>query len=96
MIEQTDIYRHAPHVAARNIAGEVILVPTGKTVGSLESIYTLNETAARAWDLMDGQRSLAEIKTVIQQEYTVEDERAGQDLDRLVSQLLQIQAILKV
>ena len=39
-----------PNIVSRKIAGEVILVPIRKNVGDLESIYTLNEVAARIWE----------------------------------------------
>ena len=50
------VFCHDPNIVDRNIAGEVILVPIRNNVGDLESIYTLNETAARIWELLDGVR----------------------------------------
>ncbi len=49
------IYMHDPSIVSRSIAGEVILVPIKKNVGDLESIYTLNDTGARIWELIDSQ-----------------------------------------
>ena len=55
-------YRKDESVVSRKIADEVILVPIRKNVGDLESIYTLDEVGARIWELIDGIRSLADIK----------------------------------
>ena len=55
----TDTYQQDPSIVSREIAGEVILVPIRNNVGDLESIYTLNETAARIWALLDGDHTLA-------------------------------------
>jgi hypothetical protein len=61
MQRSNTIYKHDPNIVARMIGGEMILVPIRKNVGDMENIYTLNETAARIWELVDGQHSLEEI-----------------------------------
>lgn len=53
----------------------------------MAAIYVLNETGARIWDLVDGQRSLAEIRDHLVQEYDVEPDVAGADLEEMVGQL---------
>jgi len=89
-------YQKDPSIVAREIAGEMILVPIRQNVGDLESIYTLNETAARMWELLDGQRSLREIHGVIVDEFDVEAEEAQQDLLGFVAQLETIGAVKRV
>jgi hypothetical protein len=86
-------YRKDPSIVSRQIAGETILVPIRRNVGDLESIYTLNETAALAWSLFDDQHSLAQICKQIVEEYEVSPEQAQADLLELVTQLSHIQAI---
>lgn len=80
-------YAHAPDVIDREIAGEVILVPIRDNVGDLEHIYTLNETAAWIWALLDGTRTLADVRQAMVAEFEVEDEQAGTDLLALVEEL---------
>jgi hypothetical protein len=41
----------------------------------MASIYVLNETGARVWELVDVRRSLADITDILRQEYDVEAER---------------------
>ncbi len=89
-------YQKDPSIVSREIAGEVILVPIRRHVADLESIYTLNETAATAWGLLDGQHTLGEICDRIVEEYDVEREEARQDLFDLVTQLLEVNAIVKI
>jgi len=48
------IYQKATNMVSHKIADEFILVPIRQNVGDLESIYTLNETAARIWELSVG------------------------------------------
>ena len=47
-------YAKDPNMVFRDIEGEMILVPIRRRTADLESIYTLNETGARIWELLDG------------------------------------------
>lgn len=88
-----DIYHQDPSIVSREVAGEVILVPIRDNVGDLESIYTLNETAARIWALLDGERTLADVRDAIVAEFEVEPAEAEADLLELVEHLEAIEAI---
>jgi hypothetical protein len=88
-----DRYGHDPNIVDREIAGEVILVPIRDNVGDLESIYTLNETAARIWALLDGERTLAEVRDAIVAEFEVDPVDAEADLLELVGQLAAADAV---
>jgi hypothetical protein len=83
------IYQHDPNIVARLIAGEMILVPIRKNVGDMEDIYTLNETGARIWELIDGHRSIAEICQHMVREYGIDPLLAEQDLIELIDNLLE-------
>ena len=89
-------YQKSDDIVSRDIAGETILVPIRNNVGDLESIYTLNETAARVWSLLDGQRTVREIRDAIVAEYEVEQEEAEQDVLELLAQLESFRGITKV
>ena len=88
-------YTHDPNIVDRNIAGEVILVPIRNNVGDLESIYTLNETAARIWELLDGVRTLGEVRDAMVAEYEVGAGEAEADLLEVVGQLVEAEAIVE-
>ena len=89
-------YQKDASMVSREIAGEVILVPIRSHVDNLESIYTLNETAATAWALLDGRNTLGEVRDQIVAEFDVGEEEACQDLFELVIHLLEAEAIVKV
>ena len=95
MISLDQIYEKDPSMVSREIAGEAILVPIRQNVGDLESIYTLNETAARAWELIDGQKTLSDIRDVIVEEFEVDKRQAQEDLIELMSDLVSISAVEK-
>ncbi|MFQ5341630.1 MAG: PqqD family protein [Anaerolineae bacterium] len=81
-------------MVSRKIAGEFILVPIRNDVGDLESIYMLNETGARIWELIDGRRTVAEIRDIITQEYAVPHDRVETELTTFLEQLHQIGGIV--
>ena len=89
------IYCKDPDIVARQIAGEMILVPIRKNVGDLESIYLLNETALFAWQLLDGKNTLTEIRGRLVQEFDVDAFQAGQDLLELIADLQRVRAVVK-
>ena len=93
MISLDQVYKKDPSMVSREITGEAILVPIRQNVGDLESIYTLNETAARAWELIDGQNTLSDIRDVILVEFEVDEVEAEEDLLELMSDLESIDAI---
>ena len=86
-------YQRSPDVVAREILGEMILVPIRQDVGDMESIFTLNDTAAYIWSQLDGERTLGEIRDLVASEYKVSAEQAQADLLDLVSQLEDLKAI---
>ncbi len=90
------IFRPDPDIVAREIAGEMLLVPVRRSVADLQSVYVLNETALIAWQHFDGLHTLAEIRDQITQGYKVSAEQAGQDLLELVTRLEKARAIQRV
>ena len=93
MIQLDSTYAKDPLIISRLIDDEVILVPIRQNVGDLESIYTLNETAARFWELLDGQRTLADICDLVVTEYEVDLEEAHSELVELIKQLEEFDAV---
>ena len=88
-------YAKDPNMVFRDIEGEMILVPIRRRTADLESIYTLNETGSRIWELIDGQHTLREIRDIIAQEYEVTPEEAEADLAEFMAYLEEIEAVEK-
>ncbi len=89
------VYRKDPSIVARQIAGEMLLVPIRQNVGDLESIYLLNETALFAWQRFDGSATLADIRSQITQAFDVPELQAGQDLLELAADLERVGALVR-
>ena len=85
-----------PSFVSRKIVDEVILVPISHKVGEVDCLYALNEVGARIWDLIDGDRSLQELRDAIVAEFEVSETEAQEDLAVLIEQLKEIGAIQEV
>ena len=89
------VYKKSDSIVSRKIADEFILVPIRQNVGDLESISTLNEVAARIWELIDGKMKVREIKDKIIKEFEVTPQQAEKDLIEYLQQLEGIEAIIE-
>lgn len=89
-------YRKSESIVSRRIAGEAVLVPLRRNAADLDAIYALNETAAAAWDALDGSVSLRQVLERILAEFEVDAATAEKDLLELIAQLRDLGAIEKV
>ena len=89
------VYKKSDSIVSRKIGDEFVLVPIKQDVGDLESIYTLNETAARIWELIDGKIKVTDIKERIVQEFEITPTEAERDLIEHLQQLEGIRAIIE-
>lgn len=80
----------------RTIVDEVVLVPIRRHASDLDSIYTMNRVAAHIWTLIDGVRSILEIRDAVVDRFDVSAEEATSHLLALLHDLEQIGAIKEV
>lgn len=83
-------------IVSRAIAGEVILVPIRKSADEVNGVYTLNEVGARIWELLDGVRTVDEVRSCILEEFEVTPVEAEQDLVAFLMQLQKVGAVQEV
>ena len=81
------IYSRNPDIIFRKIADEFILVPVRQKAVDLKSVYTLNDSAACIWELIDGKKSALLIKERLSEEFEVEASQAQSDVCYILSQL---------
>jgi hypothetical protein len=86
-------FHQDPSIVARKIAGEFLLVPIRQKAGDVESIYTLDEVAARIWELIDGRRRVRDIKDQVVAEFEVGPAEAEADLVDFLRQLEHVGAV---
>lgn len=71
----------------RQIAGDTILVPVGKTVLESNGLFMLNELGAFIWDMLPCAESEADICKAVLDQYDVPMERAQQDVSEFLEKL---------
>ena len=90
------VYRKNSNFIAREIAGEIIIVPIKREAQELSAIYNLsNEVAVRIWKLINGKRTLSEIKEKILQEFDVKEQQLKKDLREFIADLEKVGAVKK-
>ena len=76
-------------VVAREIEGELIIVPLAAGIGEAEDeLYTLNETGKATWGKLDGVRTLAQIASELAGEYSAPAVDIERDVTGLVAELV--------
>ena len=77
----------------RDIAGDTILVPVGKTVYDATGLFVLNELGAFIWDLLPQAETEADICKAILAEYEISEEEVARDVAEFLGKLKEMQII---
>ena len=89
-ISAEGVYKPSDDVVAREIEGEIIIVPLVAGIGDMEDeLFTLNDTGKAIWDKLAGQRSLADVVTALTPEFEAEDGAIERDVLGLVAELVE-------
>lgn len=90
------VLKKSPDMVSRQIDDEAMLIPIYRTSEEANYIYTLNKVALKIWDLIDGKRTLKDIKKVILKNFDTTEEEADKKLQVLLEDLSKIKAIEEV
>ncbi len=71
-----------PDIIGRNIDNEAVLV-----IPSQGKVKVLNEVGASIWELLNGEKTVKEIASIIAQEYAISQEIAEKDALEFVNNL---------
>ena len=71
----------------RNIAGDTVLVPVGKTVYDANGLFILNEVGAFLWDVLPQAESEEALVDRLLEEYDVDRQTAQKDVAAFVAKL---------
>lgn len=82
------VFAPSPDVVAREIEGEMIIVPITAGIGGIEdALFTLNETGREIWVRLDGKCSLKDIVVELAADYDAGVDEIGVDVLGLVEEL---------
>jgi len=83
------IYAHSEDVVAREIEGELIIVPLVSGIGDAEDeLFTLNETGRAIWEKLDGKKTLENVIKELSEEFEAPTGEIEKDVVGLVEELL--------
>jgi hypothetical protein len=91
------IYAISDQVVAREIEGEMIIVPVTAEVGDMEdALYTLNETGREIWSRIDGRTTFGELVASLAELYDASVERIQADIGELIGTLVAHRMLVEV
>jgi len=92
----TDTYIRSSAVVSRLIAGETLVVPVRGKVGDLASIYSFNDVGTTIWDALAKPISVGRLIDLIEREYDVGRDRAVQDVELFLQEMLAADLVMAV
>jgi hypothetical protein len=83
------VYIPSQDIVAREIEGEVIIVPLVSGIGDLEDeLFTLNETGKSVWGRLDGKRSVKDVVDSLSEEFEGSIQNIEKDVVGFLKELL--------
>ena len=79
----------------REIAGEYIIIPTGKTVLEFNGLITVNEVGVSLWNMLQNEVTFDELVQGILDEYEVEENVVREDIQEFLDVLIDRGVITK-
>jgi len=92
----SDRFIRTQDVVARQIEGELIIVPIRRGVGDMNSLYTLNSVGSVLWEFMAEEHSLTEMVARICDEFEVTASQANSDIQAFLDSMLEEKLIQSV
>lgn len=74
----------------RDVAGDIILVPVGKTVYDSNGLFVLNELGEFLWDRLETADSEEALLRAVLEEYEVTEEIAREDIRKFLTRLREL------
>ena len=88
-ISLDQVYVPSEDIVAREIEGELIIVPLVAGIGDMEEeLFSLNDTGKDVWRRLDGRTTLASVVNVLAAEYSAQPDEIERDVIGLVGELV--------
>ena len=73
----------------REIAGDYVIIPTGKTVLSFNGLITVNEVGADLWKMLQSEVTFDDLLHGILESYDVDEKTAREDIQEFLDTLIE-------
>ena len=88
MLLDTSRFVRNREVVARQIEGELLIVPIRSGVGDLNALYTLNQVGSVLWDFMKEGHTVEEMVGRVCDEFEVTSSQAQSDIRNFLDEML--------
>ena len=96
-IKINSIYDISQDVVAREIEGELIIIPISSGIGDAEDdMYSFNETGKAVWKLLNGKNTASQIIEQLNQEHESSEDEIKKDVLGLLNELLKRGIIVQI
>jgi methyltransferase-like protein len=80
MTELKSVPSRSPSVVTKKTGKEYVIVPVSNNIADMNSVFTLNETGAFIWELIDGEKNVEDLVEALINEYNIDRETAIADV----------------
>jgi hypothetical protein len=87
MINLKSVPSRSSSVVTRKTGSEYVLVPVTNNIADMNSLYTLNETGAFLWELIDGENNIEDMIEALIREYDIDEEIATADVFEFINEM---------
>ena len=96
-VEFDGVYVLSDDIVAREIEGELIIIPLVSGIGDMEDeLFTLNETGKAIWNRLDSQKSLKVLVEELSEEFEDPSDEIEKDVIGLMGELLKRRMVVEV
>jgi hypothetical protein len=92
-MHENAVLRKNKNMVTRVIDDEAILMPIYKTSDEINCIYNLNKVGSRLWELINGKRTIAQIKQQVLKEFDTTPGEVDKEMQKFLKDLKSIKAI---
>lgn len=95
-MDMSGVYEPSADVVAREIEGELIIVPIAAGIGDLEDeLYTLNPSGRLIWAKLDGKKDLKAVAAELAAEHDSAPGEIERDVEGFIRELLVRRIVVK-
>lgn len=87
MVNLKSVPSRSSSVVTRKTGSEYVLVPVTNNIADMNSVYTLNETGAFLWELIDGENNIEDMIEAVIRKYDVSEETATVDVFEFIGEM---------
>lgn len=97
IIDTKKCYCVSNNVIAKEIEGELVIVPMIADVGNLDAeMFSLNSTGLAVWKQLDGKENLESVITALSEEFAATYDQIKDDVIEIIEELLEKGLVVEV